>query len=222
MPNGTAGGSAIARCPIRAGKGLHEAVARTRSRRAGLARRAPPAAPLAGPRARAWPACSRLMSPPPLTKANKPPAPRRGQPERVARAARRTAAPSLPVAAAEPNTPDRGGRMESALAQLAGAADRDHRFVAGDDRLHQRLSTAVPRAAERKRRRYHGAAWDARSPGGSRHRARCHGRGAAEESGIEEVGAPCASRHWNTTGRARGRQHGFGAACNVATRARRS
>jgi len=37
-------------------------------------------------------------------------------------------------------------------------------------------------------------------------------RGAAEERGIDEVGAPCASRHRNTTGRARGRQHCFGAA----------
>jgi hypothetical protein len=33
---------------------------------------------------------------------------------------------------------DRGGRMESALAQvgMAGAADGDHRLVARDDRLH--------------------------------------------------------------------------------------
>src|SRR5215470_13813558 len=44
---------------------------------------------------------------------------------------------------------DRGGRMESALAQvgMAGPADRDHRLVAGDDRLHQRLPIAATRAS---------------------------------------------------------------------------
>src|SRR5207237_3667670 len=52
---------------------------------------------------------------------------------------------------------DRRGWVESALAQvgMAGAADRDHRLVAGDDRLHQRLAVAVAGAAGRKRRRYH-------------------------------------------------------------------
>ena len=51
--------------------------------------------------------------------------------------------------------------MKSALAHfgMAGAADRGHRLVAGDDRLHQRCSIAVARAAERQRRRYDDASW---------------------------------------------------------------
>ena len=51
--------------------------------------------------------------------------------------------------------------MKSALAHfgMAGAADRGHRLVAGDDRLYQRFSIAMARAAERQRRRYDDASW---------------------------------------------------------------
>src|SRR5262249_59081359 len=98
---------------------------------------------------------------------------------------------------------DGGGRMKSALAQvgMAGAADRDHRLVAGDDRLHQRLAVAAPRTADCKRRRYDDAARMHRALAEAIVELDAVGGGAAEEGGIDEVGAPRAAGHRNTAGR---------------------
>src|SRR5260370_42681890 len=61
---------------------------------------------------------------------------RRGKPERVCELLGGQRA-ELAGGRGRTEYADRGGRMESALAQLrvAGAADRDHRFVPGDDLL---------------------------------------------------------------------------------------
>src|SRR5262245_35738636 len=116
---------------------------------------------------------------------------------------------------------DGGGGMKSTLAQLrmAGAADRDHRLIAGNDRLHQRLSSAVARATERQRRRYHDAARMHRALAEAVIELDAMRGGAAEEGGIDEVGPPRATRHWNAPGRTRRREHVFGARRNVAARA---
>ena len=45
-------------------------------------------------------------------------------------------------------------------------------------------------------------------------------RGAAEESGIDEIGAPRAARHRNAAGRAHRRQHRLGAGRDLAAGAR--
>ena len=45
-------------------------------------------------------------------------------------------------------------------------------------------------------------------------------RGAAEEGGVEQVGAPRAARHRNAAGRPHRREHGLGAGRDVAARAR--
>src|SRR5215510_2092593 len=112
--------------------------------------------------------------------------------------------------------------MESALAQvgMAGAADRDHGLIAGDDRLHERASIGASVVAKRQRRRHH-------------HAARMHGalpepviefdavgRGAAEEGGVDDIGPPGTAGHWNAAGRACRREHGFGAGRDIAARAR--
>ena len=96
------------------------------------------------------------------------------------------------------------------------AADRDHRLVAGDDRLHQRLAVAAPRAAERKRRRYDDATRMHRALAEAIVELDAVGGGAAEEGGIDEVGAPRAAGHRNTAGRPCRREHRFGAARDVA------
>ncbi len=46
------------------------------------------------------------------------------------------------------------------------------------------------------------------------------GGGAAEESGVDEVGSPRAAGHRNAAGRAHRGEHGFGAGGDVAARAR--
>src|SRR5262249_59887054 len=117
---------------------------------------------------------------------------------------------------------DGGGGMKSALAQLrmAGAADRDHRLIAGNDRLHQRLSIAMARATERERRRHHDAARMHRTLAEAVIELDAMGGSAAKKGGIDEVGPPRAAWHRNGAGWARRRQHGFGARGDLARSAR--
>src|SRR5262249_33363771 len=103
MPKGTAGGSAMARAlSVRA-------KACMKPSRASITPGGPSTPCSASsadcrPSRAAWPACSRLMSPPPLTKANKPPALEAARPRALVRRSAESPA-SLPAAAAEPNTP---------------------------------------------------------------------------------------------------------------------
>src|SRR5262245_9581089 len=112
--------------------------------------------------------------------------------------------------------------MESALAQvgMAGAADRDHGLIAGDDRLHERASIGASVVAERQRRRpYHAARMHGALPEAVVE-FDAVGGGAAEEGGVDDIGPARAAGHWNAAGRTRRREHGFGAGRDVAARAR--
>jgi hypothetical protein len=112
--------------------------------------------------------------------------------------------------------------MESALAQvgMAGAPDRDHGLIAGDDRLHDLASIGMSVVAERQHRRHNYAARMHRALPKAVVELDAVGGGAAEEGGVDEVGPPRAAGHRNAAGRARRRQHGLGAGRDVAARAR--
>ncbi len=113
---------------------------------------------------------------------------------------------------------DRRGRMKSALAQvgMAGAADRDLGLVAGDHRLHQRAPPGAAVVTDRKQRRHHHAARMHRALPEAVVELDAVGRRAAEESGIEEIGAPRAAGHRNAAGRAHRGEHGLGAGRDLA------
>ena len=117
---------------------------------------------------------------------------------------------------------DGAGRMKSALTQfgMAGARDRGQGLVAGDDRLDQRLAVRLPGEAEGERRRHHGAAGMRRALGVAVVELDAVRRGAAEKGGVDEIGAARAPWHRDLAGRANGGEHGFGAACDRAARAR--
>src|SRR5713226_6764907 len=99
------------------------------------------------PSREAWPACRRLMSAPPLTKANNPAA---RDAARVGELDRRKGA-QLAGRHRGAEHADRGGRMEAALAQvgMAGPPDGDFRLIAGDDCLDQCLAADAALVAER-------------------------------------------------------------------------
>src|SRR5262249_60572990 len=102
--------------------------------------------------------------------------------------------------------------MKSALAQLwmAGAADRDHRLIAGNDCLHQRLSIAVARATECQRRRNHDAARMHGALAEAVIELDTVGGSAAKKGGIDEIGPPRAAWHRNGAGGTRRRPHRLG------------
>src|SRR5712675_1831255 len=102
------------------------------------------------PSREAWPACRRLMSAPPLTKANRPAELDAAIPMASDNCCR-VRPRSLPVATAAPNT---------ALAPVgvAGARDRDRDLIAGDHRLDQRPAAGACPVADRKDGRHHRAA----------------------------------------------------------------
>ena len=112
--------------------------------------------------------------------------------------------------------------MEAALAQIgmAGAADRDLGFVAGDDRFDQRRAADAALVAEREHCRHHHAARMHRALPVAVVELDAVGGGAAEERRIEQIGAPRAARHRDAAGRAHRREHGLGAACDLAAGAR--
>src|SRR5215472_4988358 len=112
--------------------------------------------------------------------------------------------------------------MKSTLAQvrMAGAADRDHGLIAGDNRLHERASIGLSVVAERQHRRHNYAARMHRALPEAVVEFDAVGGGAAEEGGIDDIAAPRAAGHRNAAGRARCRQHGLGAGGDVAARAR--
>src|SRR2546428_150200 len=85
--------------------------------------------------------------------------------------------------------------MESTLAQvgMAGAPDRDHGLIAGDDRLHERAAVGMSVVAERQHRRHNYAARMHRALPEAVVELDAVGGGAAEESGVDEVGAPRAA-----------------------------
>ena len=122
----------------------------------------------------ACPACSRLMSPPPATKANRPGRARRRDAERVGELLRVQAA-QLAGRHRGAERPDRAGRMEAALAQVrrAGAGQADVGLVARDDRLDQRAARGVPVVGDARAPPARRRSRNAPSRGGSRRRARC-------------------------------------------------
>ena len=113
---------------------------------------------------------------------------------------------------------DRGSRMKAALAQVgvAGTADRDLGFIARDHRLDQRGAGDAALVAQRQQARNHHAARMHRALPKSVVELDPVGGGAAEERGIEEIGAPGAARHRNTAGRAHRCEHRLGAVGDVA------
>ena len=108
--------------------------------------------------------------------------------------------------------------MKAAPAQvgMAGAADRDLGLVAGDHRLDQRRAAAGTRMAGRQQHRHHHAAgMHGTLPVAVVHLDAVRG-GAAEERGIEEIGAPRAARHRNAAGRPHRGEHRLGAGRDLA------
>ncbi len=172
------------------------------------------------PSREAWPACRRLMSAPPLTKANSPAALDAAIPSALASATGREPA-QLAGRHRRPEHADRGGRMEAALAQvgMTGPSDGDVRLVAGDDRLDQRLAADAAVVAERQHRRHHHAAGMHRALPVAVVELDAVGGGAAKEGGVDEIGAPRAAGHRDAAGRPHRRQHRLGAACDLAARA---
>ena len=143
------------------------------------------------PSREAWPACSRLMSAPPLTKANRPG--RAG-----GRDAERIGDTSLPAgrAAWPPPWPRRTG--PSALvgwkprwrrSGCAGAREADRGLVACDHGFDQRASARLVLVADAQRRGHDDAAAMRRAGAVAVVELDAVRRRAAEEGGVEQVGA---------------------------------
>ena len=111
--------------------------------------------------------------------------------------------------------------MEAALAQvgMTGAPDGDLGLVAGDHRLDQRLAADAAVVAERQHRRHHHAAGMHRALPVAVVELDAVGGGAAEEGGVDEIGAPRAAGHRDAAGRPHRRQHRLGAGRDLAARA---
>ena len=161
------------------------------------------------------------MSAPPLTNANSPAALEAAMPSALASCAAESPR-SLPAAMTEPNTPTAAAGWKSALAQvgMAGAPDRDLGLVAGDHGLDQRRAGDPAVIAEREHRRHHHAARMHRALPEAVVELDAVRRGAAEESGIDQIGPPRAAGHRDAARRPHRRQHGLGAGRDLAARAR--
>ena len=162
------------------------------------------------------------MSPPPSTKANRPAALDAAMPSALASCCGVQAA-QLAGRHGGAERADRAGRMKAALAQVgrAGAGERDVGLVAGDDRLDQRARRS-PRAvvADREHRRHHHAAAMRRAVAIAVVELDAMRRRAAEEGGVEQVGAPGAARHRDVPGRPHRGDDGLGLGRDVPSRAR--
>src|SRR5215813_10947811 len=176
MPNGPSGGSVIGR----ASSGRAYANACMKPSRASITPGGPSTPCSASsaactPSRAAWPACRRLMSAPPLTKANRP---ARREPAQLA--GRHRGAEHRHCA----------GRMEAAMAQrrMAGATNRRDGLVAGDDRLDHVLAARALGVADRQRRGDDRAAGMHRAFGVAVIELDAMRGGAAEESRVDEIG----------------------------------
>ena len=222
MPNGTAGGSAMARALSRAAERerLHEAVARLDH--VGWALDA-----LLGEQRRLQPFARGVAGVQPLDVAAAV-----DEREQAGRARGRKAERMAELVGIEPaqlagrhggaERADRAGRMEAALAQVgrAGARERDRGLVTRHDGFDQRLAAGVLRVGDAERRRNDGAAAMRRAVAVAVVKLDAVRRGAAEERRIEQIGAPRAAGHRHVSGRTHGRHHGLGARRHVAGRAR--
>ena len=88
---------------------------------------------------------------------------------------------------------------------------RDRDLVAGDHRLDQRPAAGAHPVADRKDGRHHRAAGMHRALAEAVVELDAMGCRAAQEGGIEQIGAAHASRHRDVSVAAHGRHHGFGA-----------
>ena len=93
--------------------------------------------------------------------------------------------------------------MEAALAQVgrAGAGERNVGLVAGDDRLDQRAAGGVPVVADASTAGTIDAAAMRRAVAVAVVELDAVRGGAAEEGGVEQVGAPRAAGHRDLAGR---------------------
>ena len=173
------------------------------------------------PSREAWPACRRLMSAPPLTKANRPADALAAMPS--------ASAICCGVEAAQLGDRDRGaeradraGRVEAALAQVgrAGAREADRDLVAGDHRLDQLRAADAALVADAERGRNDGAAAMRRADAVAVVELDAVRRRAAEERGVEQVVALGAARHRDRAAAAHAGQHRLGVGRDIARRAR--
>ncbi len=104
---------------------------------------------------------------------------------------------------------------------MTGARDRDRGFVAGDDRLQQRLAVRLAVIGGDEHGRHRRSSPDAPNPAGSRRRARCHAprcrRGTRHRADRRDGRGP--APECGRAPRTRGNNL-LGARCHVALRAR--